>query len=113
MTQSAQEMTQTDDSLHNTFTLAKFAEKTDEGFEFETASGTRVRVDLDEFDQGFPYEVGEEVELLVEQPWAGMWKASIRKGAQLRLWEKMKSMAAENAVIEGDIVGFNKGGLSV
>ncbi|TDP75768.1 30S ribosomal protein S1 [Bradymonas sediminis] len=113
MTQSAQEMTQTDDSLHNTFTLAKFAEKTDEGFEFETASGTRVRVDLDEFDQGFPYAAGEEVELLVEQPWAGMWKASVRKAAQLRLWEKMKTMAAENAVVEGDIVGFNKGGLSV
>jgi small subunit ribosomal protein S1 len=113
MTQSAEKTTQNEDSLYNSFAHAKFAEKTGEGYEFELESGTRVRVDLDEFDGNFPYAPGDEAELLVEQPWAGMWKASVRKATQLRLWEKMKELADERAVVEGDIVGYNKGGLSV
>lgn len=118
MTHSAENLpssdeSQGDDALYNSFAQATFVQTSPQGHEFVLASGEGVRVDLDEFDGALPFATGDEVELLVEQPWAGAWKASVRKAEQLRLWEKMQQLANQKAVVQGDIVGFNKGGLTV
>lgn len=113
MTQTAENQTNSDDSLHNSFAKATFCKKTDHGYVFELESGETAEVDLDEYGDEFPYAEGDEVELLVEQPWGRGWKASVRKATKLRLWEELGALADKEEIVEGDIVSQNKGGLSV
>ncbi len=113
MTETAENAPPTDDSLYNSFAQGTFVEKRGEGYVFDLDSGEQACVDLDEFGEDFPYAAGDTVELLVEQPWAGSWKASIRKAVKLRLWEELNRLAEGNEIIDGDIVAQNKGGLSV
>ncbi|MFP4598969.1 MAG: S1 RNA-binding domain-containing protein, partial [Persicimonas sp.] len=113
MTQTTEQTPQANDALYNSFRQATFVEKTDEGLVFELEGGQRALVELDEFDQPPTFEAGEEFELLVEQPRGDMWQASLRKAEHLRLWEQIDQLADKGAIVEGDIIKPNKGGLSI
>jgi small subunit ribosomal protein S1 len=113
MTQTAEQTPQADDSLYNTFSTGTYKEVTDEGFVFDLPQGAQALVERDEFPDGPPFEPGDEVDLIVEQPVGERWSASARKAEQLRFWDEIEEMAGSKKVVEGDIVAANKGGLSV
>ncbi|MFB6375042.1 MAG: 30S ribosomal protein S1, partial [Bradymonadaceae bacterium] len=99
--------------LHNTFMEGTYTEQDDRGHVFELANGETAVVDPGEFEGEAPFEEGDKMELLVEQPADGAWSASARKVDKLEMWAGLEEARKNRRVIEGDILKENKGGLSV
>lgn len=102
-----------ENDLHNTFQTAKFVEKRDDGWLFDLDGEEKALVPTDDFTDEPTFAAGEEVELLVERPYGGQWAASVSKVAKLKLWDEYEELAQTGGIVEGIIVGSNKGGMSV
>lgn len=101
--------------LYNTIQTALFV-KADFGLKghiFALDADQRAMVSFEEMDEQTPFEVDQEVELLVESQRQELWVASLRKAQKLRLWDGYIKQAKEGALIEGVIVGENAGGVLV
>lgn len=102
-----------DDELYNSFQKAAFVKKTEDGWLFDLGEERAALVPSDDLLHDPEYAPGDEVELLVERPYAGNWAASVSKLEKLRQWDEIQQIAEEQGIVEGLIVGANKGGLSV
>jgi len=99
--------------FHNSFMEGTYSDRDDRGHLFELSNGETAIVDPGEFEGEAPFEEGDQMELLVEQPVGGGWSASARKVDKLELWAGLEEARKNQTVIEGDILKENKGGLSV
>lgn len=107
------EETREQEALYNSFRTAKFVEKRKDGWLFDLGDGEQALVPMDDLTHEPTFATGEEAELLVERPYAGHWAASLSKVEKLKLWDEFEHLAKTRGMIEGTIVGSNKGGLSV
>lgn len=102
-----------DEELYNSFQTAVFLKKTDDGWLFGLEGDREALVPSDDMLEDPGYTAGDEVELLVERPYGHNWAASVSKVGKLRHWDELERLAEEHGIVEGMIVGANKGGLSV
>ena len=102
-----------DNTLHNTFRTATYTQRHQDGWLFDLGDGETALVPNDDFTDEPTFVAGDKRDLLVERPYAGFWAASISKVEKLKLWDEFERLAETGGIIEGTIVGSNKGGLSV
>lgn len=107
------EETREQEALYNSFRTARFVEKRDDGWLFDLGDDEQALVPTDDVNEELEFAAGEEHELLVERPYGGQWAASISKVEKLKLWDELVQLAKSGGIVEGKIVGRNKGGLSV
>jgi small subunit ribosomal protein S1 len=97
--------------LTNSLQEGAFLRSDDDGFHFKIGDAEAL-IEADEF-VGVELEPGATRQLLVEFEQGGAWVASMRKAEKLATWQKVEAWAADQAVVEGLIVGRNRGGLAV
>lgn len=107
------EHTREQEALYNSFRVGKFVEKLEEGWVFALGDGEEALVPTDDVTADPRFAPGDEEELLIERPYAGRWHASISKVAKLQMWDELERLAKTQGLVEGTILGKNKGGLSV
>lgn len=95
----------------NSLMMGTFVQKDEHGFVFNFADAQTAVVDADEL-KDVPAS-GSEWELLIERPHGTQWLASVRKAQALKVWDDIHTMVKEGRVIEGLVVGVNRGGLIV
>lgn len=108
MTQSAEAAETT---YENTIIDATFVRRDPNGFVFEFGDELPAIVELDELKED-PAE-GSTHKILVERALGDGWNASLKKAASLELWDHYRQLAKEGAIVEGTVLGYNRGGLSV
>ncbi len=101
------------DELYNAFMTGKFVEQVEQGWLFDIGADEQALVPADDLAEGTTFAAGAEVELLVERPYAGHWAASVSKVDKLRKWDELVELAKNQSIVEGEVIGSNKGGLSV
>ena len=102
--------------LAHAFHTAHFLEHGPQGYCFDLGQKRVAYVLSEEFAHVPDPLPGQEVELLVEDPQddqEATWSASVQKAMKLRAFETFEALAKEHAVIEGVIVGEQRGGLIV
>lgn len=118
MAKTGEESTATEDELYNTVIGGTFVGEDDEGYNFDLdvevdGEAQKAVVDPGEFEGEAPWEPGDHLKLLVEQPQNGTWTASARKVEKLDLWDWLDEVQDTEELVEGKIIKENKGGLSV
>jgi len=99
--------------LFNAIVEAKVSEILEDGVLFDIGGDVPAFVSNDEFAKtGIP-AVGDTSKVLVERPWGGYWAASVQKAEKLEMWDRLEDLVKSGEAVEGMIVGYNRGGLSV
>jgi small subunit ribosomal protein S1 len=99
--------------LFNAIVEAKVSEILEDGVLFDIGGDVPAFVSKDEFARtGLP-AVGDTAKVLVERPWGGYWASSVQKAEKLEMWDHLESLVKSGEPVEGMIVGYNRGGLSV
>lgn len=101
------------DALANAIVRAPFLEATSDALVFDLGQDRKAHVERDEFGEDLPFQVGDDVTLLVEDQWAGAFRASIKKAEKLAIWDWVQATLTSGKTVEGLITVENKGGLSV
>ena len=102
-----------EEGLINTLVSATFADDDDDALWFDLGDERRARVERDEFGDELPFEPGDDVPILVEQQQNGAWVGSVTKADKLAIWRWLESIHQSGQIVDGRIIGQNKGGLSV
>lgn len=103
------------EDLHNATQEALYLEASDEGFVFELDNGERALVSRDDYhtEDYFKHSPGDRVRLLLGRRLGDYWHASARKLEKLEEWDRLVAWSKSGKIVEGEVVGHNKGGLSV
>lgn len=107
------EETREQEALYNSFRMAKFLARREDGWLFDLGEGEQALVPTDDLGRDPGFAPGQDVEVLVERPYGGFWAASVSKVDKLKLWDEYEQLAKNGEPVRGIILGANKGGLSV
>lgn len=113
MTEAEQTPVDPNEGFYNAILQGRVVKLTDEGVLYDIGADMLAWVAADEFRRtGLP-AVGDTATLLVERPWGGQWAASVQKAEKLAEWDRIEALVKSGEPVEGLVVGYNRGGLSV
>ncbi len=104
-----------EEKLFNNIVSAAYVDTEDDALVFDLGDERRALVGTDEFgDEPPPFSPGDDVPVLVENKRrTDEWLGSVKKAEKLAVWRWIESIHQSGTFVDGEIIGLNKGGLSV
>ncbi len=101
------------ETLENTIVDATFLGEEQNRLKFTLADDSVAFVERDEFADSVPFESGDKVRVLVENPFTDGWMASVKKAEKLAIWDSIERQHKTRQSVPGTILGVNQGGMTV